>query len=73
MLHVQAISNQCDRAKPKASNNLRDHHCGADGYDGPGFSFVPLMRVTKKNVRMTKIVNRTGMHVLLHGANGLYI
>jgi len=69
--HVQAIGNQRDRTKPETANDFRDHHCGADAYNGPGFSFVPIVRVAKKHVGMTEIINRMSVHVLFHWANRL--
>jgi hypothetical protein len=47
---MQAVSNQGDRSEPKATNNLSNHHCGANANNGPSFSFVPFVRIAKKHV-----------------------
>ena len=60
--HVKSISYQRNRAKPEATNDFREHHCGADRDDTPRPALVLHVRGAEKNMSVAEILDGARVH-----------
>jgi hypothetical protein len=54
---VKPVSDERDRPKPPATNNLGDHHCRTDRDNDPGLPLIAFVCFAKEDVRVAKIIN----------------